>query len=174
MSPSTPPSVPRADAPWETLARDAAQQRESVAGTDDLRQLLTFDLDGAAYALPVERLREIGRPRATTPMPRAPQEVLGVISLRGEIVQVIDLRRRLGLPVAEPTRTSRIIVVHAGEDGVAGLLVDAVREVVRLPGDALRPSGGSETGMVEALAARGGDFVSLLDLDRVLSLDAGS
>ena len=87
-------SEPRA---WDALAR-AAASRVAVASARAQRELLVFKLDGGAYALPIERVREIVRPRALTPMPHVPAEILGVLSLRGEIVQVIDARRRFALP----------------------------------------------------------------------------
>lgn len=157
---------------WDALARAAAQGDAPEAERDQERQLLAFSLDGGAYALAVERVREIARLRPVTPVPRVPRDVLGVVSLRGEIVQVIDLRSRLGLPVGEPGRKARIVVVYAGDGGVAGLRVDAVTEVMRVSEDAIRaPS--SEADSVEALCVRGEAFVSLLDLERVLDLDAG-
>ena len=156
---------------WEDLARAAA---EPAAHGDEallLRELLAFELAGDPYAVPVERVREIVRLRPITPMPRVPEAVRGVIALRGEVIEVIDLRRRLRMPAFEPTRHSRIIVLH-GEDGrVAGLLVDGVNEVLRLPEDAIAPSGQAASEAVEALCARGEEFVSLIDLEKVLDVD---
>lgn len=157
---------------WEALARAAARRDPAVADPDAERQLLAFTLDGDAYALPVERVREIARLRPITPVPRVPSDVRGVVSLRGEIVQVIDLRRRLGLASAEPQRSGRIVVVYAGDAGVAGLLVDGVSGVQRVPEEAIRATSG-DAGAVEALCVRGDAFVSLVDLERVLELDAG-
>jgi len=158
---------------WESLARAAA----APAGEPDaslLRELLAFELDGTPYAIPVERVREIVRMRAMTPVPRVPGAVRGVIALRGEILEVIDLRLRLGLPAHEPGRRSRIVVLH-GEDGrVAGLLVDAVTEVLRVPEAAIRPTSPGESESVAALCAQDGRFVSLIDLERVLDLDVGA
>lgn len=154
---------------WEALARDAAAREE--AATEFLQQLLTFELDGTPYALPVERVREIVRIRPITPVPRVPEYVSGVISLRGEIVQVVDLRRRLGFVPAEPTRRSRIVVVHGADGRVAGLLVDAVREVLSVDEESLRQASG-DTVVVEALCVRGEEFLSVVDLDRVLAVDA--
>jgi purine-binding chemotaxis protein CheW len=155
---------------WDALAREAAQQRDFDSEPVELLQLLCFEIEGAPYALPVECVREIVRIRPITPVPRTPEDVSGVISLRGQIVQVLDLRRRLGLERVEPGRRSRVIVVHGGDGRVAGLLVDAVTEVLSVADAALRPASG-EAGFVDALCVRGEEFVSLLDLDRVLAVD---
>ena len=156
---------------WEDLARAAAHP--TAHGEDALlrRELLAFELAGDPYAVPVERVREIVRLRPITPMPRVPKAVRGVIALRGEVIEVIDLRRRLCMPAFEPTRRSRIIVLH-GEDGrAAGLLVDGVDEVLRLPEDAIAPSSQADSEAVEALCARGEEFVSLIDVEKVLDVD---
>lgn len=159
-------------ASWDDLAAAAKARGASQEEELELRQLLTFELAGAPYAVPVERVREIVRIRPITPIPRVPDDVRGVISLRGEIVQVIDLRRKLGLDPVEPTRSSRIIVVHDGETEVAGVLVDAVTQVLRITEDAIRPAAPGESGAVDGLCARGDEFVSLLDLSRVFEVDA--
>jgi purine-binding chemotaxis protein CheW len=157
---------------WDDLARAAAAGAAPQQPDFVLRQLLTFELAGAPYAVPVECVREIVRIRPVTPIPRVPDDVRGVISLRGEIVQVIDLRRRLGLAAVEPTRSSRIIVVNAGDADVAGVLVDAVTEVLRVGEEAIRPAALGESGAVNGLCARGEDFVSLLDIDRALEVES--
>lgn len=160
---------------WEDLARSAAQgHAQEVAEAEELRQLLVFLVDEAPYALPVESVREIVRIRPITPIPRVTRHVRGVISLRGEIIQVLDLRLRLGLPPTETTKATRIVVVHGDEDRVAGILVDAVREVMRIPEEAIgSATGGEASGFVEALCARGEEFISLVDLDRVLDVHGG-
>ena len=115
---------------------------------------------------------EIVRLRKVTPVPRVPAAVIGVIALRGEIVQVVDLRMRLGLVAGEPTRTSRVIVLHGDDDRVTGVLVDEVREVLRVGEDSIRDAASGETGSVNELCVRGEEFVSVIDIDRVLELDA--
>jgi purine-binding chemotaxis protein CheW len=154
---------------WEQLARAAA----APPSGDDLgrlRQLLTFRLDASHYAVPVERVREIVRVRAITPIPRVTVEVRGVISLRGEIIQVIDARRRLGLEPVEPTRESRIVIVHGQAATPAGILVDRVTEVLRVSEESIQPYAAADSSAVEALCACGTEFVSLIDLDRVLDI----
>lgn len=154
---------------WLELARDAARPGGRDEHAVHAQRLLVFLLDGAPYALPIERVREIVRRRPITPVPRLPAEVPGVISLRGSVIEVIDLRRRLGLPAGQADRRSRIVVAHDGEGRVAGLLVDAVLAVVAA--GEVTPRDGS-AGAVEGLCRSGGRFVSLVDLDRVMDFDA--
>ncbi len=154
---------------WDLLARAAAAAAEDAESVV-LQDLLTFRLGGERYALPVERVREIVRLRPITPVPRVPREIMGVISLRGEIVQVMDLSLRLGGAPSEPKRTSRIIVLRGGEDEAAGLLVDTVTSVLRVPDDSFRGAPSGESEFVSELCEEGGDFVSLLDLEKVLDV----
>jgi purine-binding chemotaxis protein CheW len=168
------PAGSRVAGSWEELARAAGDGEGDAQAREELRQLLIFEVAGSAYAVPVESVREIVRVRPITPMPRVSADVRGVIALRGEIVQVVDLRRRLSLPPAEPARQNRIVVVHLDDGRVAGVLVDAVREVLRVAADAIGPPAGGESQAVEALCTRGDRFVSLIALDRVLQIDAES
>ena len=158
----------------EDLARAAVGGPASDSAPVALeRELLVLWLDADAYAVPVERVREIVRLRPITPVPRVPGCVAGVISLRGEVVQVVDLRVRLGLPPlgADAAARTRRIVVLQGEDGHgAGLLVDRVSEVRRVGENALRPASGRRNEAVVALVAGGDRFVSLFDVDRLLDL----
>lgn len=173
---------PRSDAApagdWQSLARGASSHRrgEPVHGDGGdllLRELLVFGLDGTAYAVPVERVREIVRMKALTRIPRVPAWVLGVVTLRGEVVEVIDLRRRLGLGASSPDRTHRIIVLHGDADRVTGMLVDSVSEVYRVPDDAVLPAQGFDGNAVEEICRRGDGFVSILDVDRALGVSDG-
>jgi purine-binding chemotaxis protein CheW len=166
--PGSPEDAPR----WQELARRAAERRHADEGNAAVRQLLCFVLDGSPYAVPVERVREILRVRPIIPVPRLPREVRGVISLRGEILEVVDLRLRLNLPAAELQRSSRIVVAQTADGAFAGLLVDGVTEVTAVLEDALRPVAAPEAGNVETLCVREGRFVSLIDVDRVLEFDA--
>jgi len=156
---------------WDEIARAAAVRRDSSELDADVHRLLSFEIAGSPYAVPVERVREIVRMRPVTAMPRSPAEVRGVISLRGEMIQLIDLGLRLGLGRIEPSRRTRIIVIKTGEDEVVGLLVDAVREVMRITEDAIQPAAGSDKGAVNDLCTFRDEFVSMVELDRVLTLD---
>ena len=108
--------------------------------------------------------------KALTHVPRAPAWMLGVVALRGEVVEVVDLRRRLGLGPSTPDRSHRIIVLHGDADQVTGLFVDSVSEVYRIPEDQVIPAQGLDTDCVSEVCPRGNAFVSIIDVDRTLEL----
>jgi len=145
-------------------------------------ELLAFDLGTETYAIDILRLRAIVARLTVTELPRAPAYLLGIISLRGQIVPLVDLRLRLGLRATPPTRASRILVVDAAGEPV-GLLVDAVRQVIRLRDDELetRPPAlaGRESEYVAGLArpraegGKAGGLVILLAVDAVVKIAAG-
>jgi purine-binding chemotaxis protein CheW len=85
------------------------------------------------------RVREIIHPLPITPVPRAPPSLEGVVRLRGEVVPVLDVRKRLGVALSPPTRKSRFLVVNVAGRRI-GLVVDEVCEVLRLPRSQLRPA----------------------------------
>ncbi|RIK94703.1 MAG: chemotaxis protein CheW [Proteobacteria bacterium] len=167
---SAPVSAP-ARSGFDLLARAAAGRGEGADESAAEAELLVLWLGDDAYALPVERVREIVRLRPITPVPRVPACVRGVLSLRGEIVQVVDLRLRLGLAPAQGASPRRRVIVLNGEDGqLTGVLVDRVSEVLRLREDALRPPTERDAGTVAALAPYGERFVSVFDVDRLLDV----
>ncbi len=158
---------------WETLARTASLT--SLGAEEEtllVRELLSFRLDGSPYALPVERVREIVRLREITEIPGVPPWVLGVVALRGEVVQVVDLRMRLGLHSGEPTKQHRIIVLHGDDERITGVLVDGVDQVLRVNEDSISASAANDAGAVSELCNRNGDFISIVDVDQVLDLRA--
>lgn len=155
---------------WEQLARQAARSSDQPARP--AREFLCFELAGSPYALPVDALREISRLRPITPVPRTPEDVLGVVSLRGAILLVIDLRRRLSLPAGTPWRHARIAVLSDPQRGLTGLLVDRVRDVLRTEAELVRPASQAESGAVLGLLPRDERFVSVLDPELLLGSHA--
>jgi purine-binding chemotaxis protein CheW len=120
-----------------------------------LLQLVTFELFEEIFALPILDVREIIRMTDITPVPQAPGFVEGVINLRGQIIPVVDLRKRFGLNSAELTDDTRVIVVELGHYIVIGLIVDAVREVERLPAEAINPPPALVAGSIGAEYIKG-------------------
>lgn len=101
--------------------------------------LLTFALGREEFGIPVTQVREVIRVSEITRVPQAPAHVRGVANLRGRILAVIELRSRLGLPPAELTPRSRVVVVEV-RDRVLGLLVDAVSQVTKVPEASVVPA----------------------------------
>lgn len=110
-----------------------------TAPAESISEFLVFTLGTARMGLPLASVQEILKMVAITEVPRAPHDVLGILSVRGRITTVLDLRRRLGQPSIEPTRHTRILLV-AGADETLGLVVDTVLHVVRLREDEIEGS----------------------------------
>jgi purine-binding chemotaxis protein CheW len=135
-------------------------------------EFLTFLLGDEEYAVAIERVREVVRAPPITEVPRAPAHILGVVTVRGEVVAVIDPRRRIGLPAAHPAEgEGRIVIVDAGE-GPCGLHVDRVASVVRLRPGSIEPCPQGVAGQrAEYLAGIGRDgdrLFTVLDLPALL------
>jgi purine-binding chemotaxis protein CheW len=137
-----------------------------------LDEYLTFRLGAEEYAVDIQRVREVVKSPPVTEVPRAPAHVLGVVTVRGEVVAVFDPRRRLALPgTPPPDGQGRIVIVDAGEGG-CGLLVDAVSSVVRLPRGTVEPcpqgiSGGAGD-CLAGIGRQGDRLFTVLDLDALL------
>ncbi len=106
-------------------------------------QFLTFSVDKESFAVEVEHVREVLEKTTITRVPKTPDYMRGVINIRGNVVPIIDLRLKLGLPVIEDTVDTCIIVTEIElEDGVMvlGLLVDSVDEVVEIKPEDIEPA----------------------------------
>ncbi len=119
----------------------------SMLAAPVVRELLAFVIADETYALPLKAVREILKVPPITGVPRAPADVLGIISVRGRITTVRDLRRVLKMPEGPTEKHTRVLLVEAGDDEVIGLLVDRVLQVYRLDEDE-----------VELAAVVGGDM----------------
>jgi purine-binding chemotaxis protein CheW len=139
-----------------------------------LCEWLTFRLGSEEYALDIVGVSEIIKFREITDIPRVPEFILGVISLRGIIVPIFDLRKRLKLGVGELTPASRIIVCQWGERS-AGLLVDSITQVVRIPAGGVEPPpavlSGVDRELLEGVGRIQGRMLILLDLANVLNAE---
>ncbi len=117
-------------------AREPAPQ-PAPAADDALVQLCTFRIGGEDYAIDIMRVREIIHPTPIVPVPRAPAFVEGVITLRGEVIPVLDVRKRLGVAATPLVRKSRFLLVNVAGQRI-GLVVDEVCEVIRVPRGEIR------------------------------------
>jgi purine-binding chemotaxis protein CheW len=131
-------------------------------------RLVVFRLQGIEHAVRVEDVVEVLRMVAITPVAEAPPWVSGVIDLRGRVIPVIDLRRRLGMAEREPDLSTPILVVRS-QSVTAGLVADEVVEVLALPSEAaLSPPGATAPLSSVSSAIRHADrLLLILDVDRV-------
>ena len=113
------------------LQQDAAAA-QAVQSSTEFLELLLFRIAGEQYALPIEKIIEIIPPRTATRVPNADDTVLGIISLRGTIVSILDIRRKLGHPPLTSTGPDSRIIVLESSGETAGFLVDRVSRVVRV------------------------------------------
>ena len=120
----------------------AMSETRSPAGgppADPLVELCAVRVGGEEYVVDLRRVREVVNPLPVRPVPRAPAAIEGVIDLRGEVIPVVDVRRRFGLEADPASRKAKMVVVRI-EGRLLALLVDAVLEVMRIPRSAIRPA----------------------------------
>ena len=149
------------------------KDRRATRRTDDAgkrSEYLAFGLAGETYAVPIAHVAEILRPPPITEVPRAPSTVCGVISVRGRLVTVVDLRRRMHLADAPVDRKARILLADVGSGEQVGLLVDEVHQVWRLSAAEIEPAqvlGGDQPAHIAGIgrpADARGRILILLDL----------
>ena len=136
-------------------------------------QLVVFDLAREHYGVDIAAVEGIIKMQAITVVPQAPAFVEGVTNLRGKVLPVVDLRRRFGLPAAEATKETRIVVVEM--NGVTvGIVVDGVSEVLRVEPEAIEPPSPIVTtidsAFIRGIAKVDQRLIILLDLAKILSL----
>jgi purine-binding chemotaxis protein CheW len=167
----------QADAVADITENEAAVDEEKI-------ELLAFRLSNEEYALYINRIKEIIKPVEITKVPRTPPFIMGIISLRGVIVPVYDLKKRLGLIEANIPNGSgqgifssatRILIVNL-EDESAGIIVDGVTGVVKLNKDSIEPTPpiikGVDAEYLKGVGRSDNRLFILLDIDRVLKWDS--
>lgn len=143
------------------------------AATSDNReiQLVAFNLGAEEYAIDILSVQEINRVLPITRIPNAPSFVEGVINLRGNVIPVLDLHKRLELPARSNTEQTRIIILKEGEI-VAGIIVDGVTEVLKINRDQIEEAANITTSVdAEFLMGVGklsDRLIILLNLEKVL------
>ncbi len=139
-------------------------------------QLVVFDLASEFYGVDIGAVREIIRMQTVTRVPGAPPYVEGIINLRGQVIPVVDLRKRLELTVGEQTNESRIVWVTINEQDV-GVIVDAVTEVLRIPLSSIEPPSSMvssvDSDYLRGIAKLESRLIILLDMSKVLAMMDG-
>lgn len=132
--------------------------------------LVTFNL-GEEYGVPISQVQEIVRVGGITMVPNSPSYMEGVINLRGRVLPVLNLRKRLGLSDKEMSKASRIVVTEVGNK-VIGLLVDAVSHVIKIPPEYVEPAPEEvlevDTDYITGVGKLNEKLVIMLDLEKLL------
>jgi purine-binding chemotaxis protein CheW len=138
---------------WSALLRSG----ETVATDEDyehgykrevpqnLQQYVTFRVSNEIYGLPIHEIEEISKVFATTHVPRTAEFLVGIGNVRGRIMPVVDLARRLRLRPSERGRGARVLIVQL-HDEPYGLIVDQVLDVIRIPPEKIEDKPGGITG----------------------------
>ena len=159
-----------------TQTRNVKETKKSndVDANDDVLQWVTFQLEEETYGINVMQVQEVLRYSEIAPVPGAPNYVLGIINLRGNVVTVIDTRLRFGLPTTEVTDNTRVVIIES-EKQVIGILVDSVAEVVYLKKSEIdtAPNVGTDESsrFIQGVSNRDGELLILVDLDKMLTDD---
>ncbi len=144
---------------------------------DPVIQWVTFRLDGETYGINVMQVQEVLRMTEIAPVPGAPDYVIGIINLRGNVVTVIETRKRFGLMPTEADDSTRIVIIES-DNNIVGILVDSVAEVVNLRGSQIEtaPNVGNEESSkyIQGVFSREEDILILVDLNKFLSDDEWS
>jgi len=142
----------------------------------ETRTYLTFTLDQEDFAVDVAGVREVLDYTDVTRVPRTPDFMKGVINLRGSVVPVVDMRLKFGLPEAEKTVDTCIIVLEVemeGEVAVIGAIADSVKEVFELESSQIEPpprlGTRFDTEFISGMGKYKDDFIIILDVNRVFS-----
>lgn len=148
------------------------QNVEKAAGS--IIQWVTFHLDEETYGINVMEVQEVVRVPEIAPVPGAPDYVMGIINLRGNVVTVVDTRKRFGLPPKDADDATRIVIIEA-ENQVVGILVDNVAEVVDLHASEIEaaPNVGNDQSarFIDGVFSRDDQLLILVDVTKLLTPD---
>jgi purine-binding chemotaxis protein CheW len=141
-------------------------------GAGAVIQLVNFLVDNEEYGVEVLKVREIIRMTDVTRVPNAPDFVDGVFNLRGKVIPIISLRKRLALPLVAYDSNTRIIVIDLDND-LTGIIVDSVAEVIRITTEDIQPAPegtaqDNNGSLFSGLVNRGERLLILLSLDMLL------
>jgi len=156
---------------YESILTD---EETSETASEACFEFLCFRISNEIYGINIMDIKELIKPREVTEVPRAPAFVSGVLSLRGTIIPVIDMRVRLGLANEAPTGKERIVVIRTN-NSLSGLLVDEVIQVVKVPQDAIETApavlDGNDRDFISGLGRADGRLIIILNLETIADIN---
>lgn len=134
-------------------------------------QYIVIRLGEEQFGIDIRYIDNIVRMQSITRVPKVPAYLKGVINLRGEVIPVMSIRMKMGLPEDEITKTSRIIILKLEQQGNVGIIVDEVKEVVTLEATQIDKmsydSKEGTTNFITGVGKRNDELISLLDLNSI-------
>jgi purine-binding chemotaxis protein CheW len=159
------------------MVNDIIQNNNRVAAvaSDATLQLVIFSLLGEEFGVSIRDVREIISNTQITPVPQAPDFVEGVINLRGQIIPIVDLRKRFDLEVNSSKEHSNVVIIEV-DDNILGLIVDSVSEVLNIPSGSINPppalvANGIGAEYIKGIGNYNDKMIILIDLQKVFSAD---
>ena len=151
---------------------DATVKTSDKEQSTELLQLVGFQLGNEEYGIDILKVQEINRVTEITKIPQSPEFIEGVINLRGNVIPIIDLRKRFHMPEREHDRQTRIVVGEI-EERTVGFIVDAVSEVIRLPSNTVEPPpeivSDEKAAYILGVGKLEDRLLMLLDIDKILT-----
>jgi len=139
------------------------------------KQYVVFRLENEEYGIDILRVKEIKEMMRITRVPKASHFVRGVINLRGEVLPVIDLRKKFNLPEGKESDSTRIIIVSV-DDITVGLVVDTSSEVIEISSDSIEEApdgvGSVDQGIIYGIGKVGERLIILLDIVKIITNSA--
>lgn len=155
-------------------ASEAAKSEIIVQEIEETVQIVTFRVGKNYYGININAVQTIIKPESACPVPFTPEYVLGLINLRGQIVPVIDLRKRLGLEAVEETKDTRIVIVAIRNEW-AGIMVDAVTGVTNLKESDIEPPSAivsdTEAQLLSGIGKNDSQLILILDVYALFTLE---
>lgn len=134
-------------------------------------QYIVIRLGDEQYGIDIRYIDNIVRMQSITRVPKVPAYLKGVINLRGEVIPVVSIRIKMGLPADEYDRATRIIILKTEREGNLGIVVDEVKEVVSLSESSIEKTvhevGDGHSSFINGIGKNGDELISLLDLNAI-------
>jgi purine-binding chemotaxis protein CheW len=138
----------------------------------EILQLVTFNIDDEEFGVDIMNIQGINRMIEVTQVPNSPDYIDGIINLRGKVIPIVNLRKRLDMQEKEHDRNTRFIVVEV-QQKVIGFIVDSVNEVLRISTNIIEPPpsivAGVNSDYITSVGKLEDRLLILLDLEKVLT-----
>lgn len=150
---------------------DTGEERGGRAGRKDFVHVVSFRLGEEEYAIEITKVKEIILHEGVTRVPQMPAFIEGIINLRGNVIPVIDLRKRFELPAAANDDQTRIMVTRM-EGKIVGLIVDSVSRVMKIPQKQVQPPPETIAGLageyLTGIAKLEDRMIILLEIEKII------